>query len=354
MTDHATPHEPAALAEAPAGTPAEAATETLAETPAGTPAEIPAAPGAETPAETPEEHEARLARRSARRRAAARWATATLVFALAGTGAALAVTAPERTDLPGLATPGDGRYTFPPLTLPPLPSGSSAPDRTGGKGALHAADLRYLLLPSPKEAGGSLTPALYPVPTASATGTPSASATPSPTATASASASASASAGASPSTAPAGQAPADWVTCDAILADQRDPAALRELLLRDACRAATVREWTASDGTRTQIRLLRFGASFESWNVFSSLRSDARPNALPGAKSTSHSAWDTVEGVHLDAQESTAKGAKGTPNARVAYLCASDLVAVVTMTNPDGVPDAAFRQVVTLQSDLLA
>ncbi|MER8102900.1 hypothetical protein [Kitasatospora sp. NPDC094016] len=328
MTDHATPHEPAALSEAPAG------------------------PPAETLAETPEEHEARLARRSARRRAAARWATATLVFALTGTGAALAVTAPERTDLPGLATPGDGRYTFPPLTLPPLPSGSGAPDRTGGKNALHAADLRYLLLPAPKEAGGSLTPALYPVPTTSATGTPSASATPSPTA--SASASASASAGASPSTAPAGQAPADWVTCDAILADQRDPAELRALLLRDACRAATVREWTASDGTRTQIRLLRFGASFESWNVFSSLRSDARPNALPGAKSTSHSAWDTVEGVHLDAQESTAKGAKGTPTGRVAYLCASDLVAVVTMTNPDGVPDAAFRQVVTLQSDLLA
>ncbi|MFD7589472.1 hypothetical protein ACFV84_29030 [Kitasatospora sp. NPDC059811] len=350
MTDHATPHEPAALAETPAGTPAEAATETFAETPTGTPAEFPAAPAAETP----EEHEARLARRSARRRAAARWATATLVFALAGTGAALAVTAPERTDLPGLATPGDGRYTFPPLTLPPLPSGSSAPDRTGGKNALHAADLRYLLLPAPKEAGGSLTPALYPVPTASATGTPSASATPTPSPTASASASASASAGASPSTAPAGQAPADWVTCDAILADQRDPAELRALLLQDACRAATVREWTASDGTRTQIRLLRFGASFESWNVFSSLRSDARPNALPGAKSTSHSAWDTVEGVHLDAQESTAKGAKGTPNARVAYLCASDLVAVVTMTNPDGVPDAAFRQVVTLQSDLLA
>ncbi|MFF3005193.1 hypothetical protein ACFVTF_20550 [Kitasatospora sp. NPDC057940] len=338
MTDHATPHEPAA------GTPAEI--------PAESPAAPAAAPATETPAETPEEHEARLARRSARRRAAARWATATLVFALAGTGAALAVTAPERTDLPGLATPGDGRYTFPPLTLPPLPSGSSAPERTGGKSALHAADLRYLLLPAPKEAGGSLTPALYPVPTASATGTPSASATPSPTA--SASASASASAGAGPSTAPAGQAPADWVTCDAMLADQRDPAALRELLLRDACRAATVREWTASDGTRTQIRLLRFGGSFESWNVFSSLRADARPNALPGAKGTSHSAWDTVEGVHLDAQESTAKGAKGTPNARVAYLCASDLVAVVTMTNPDGVPDAAFRQVVTLQSDLLA
>ncbi|MFJ2810315.1 hypothetical protein [Kitasatospora sp. NPDC087271] len=340
MTDHAIPHEPAA----PAETPAEAAVET----PAGTFAEFPAAPAAETP----EEHEARLARRSARRRAAARWATATLVFALAGTGAALAVTAPERTDLPGLATPGDGRYTFPPLTLPPLPSGSSTPDRTGGKNALHAADLRYLLLPAPKEAGGSLTPALYPVPTASATGTPSASATPSPTA--SASTSASASAGASPSTAPAGQAPADWVTCDAILAEQRDPAELRALLLQDACRAATVREWTASDGTRTQIRLLRFGASFESWNVFSSLRSDAKPNALPGAKSTSHSAWDTVEGVHLDAQESSAKGAKGTPNARIAYLCASDLVAVVTMTNPDGVPDAAFRQVVTLQSDLLA
>ncbi|MDH6705711.1 hypothetical protein P3T27_002433 [Kitasatospora sp. MAA19] len=320
MTDHATPHAPA---------------DPFAEV------------SAETPAETPEEHEARLARRRARRGAAARWATATLVFALAGTGAALAVTAPERTDLPGLATPGDGRYTFPPLTLPPLPSGSSAPDRTG-RNVLHTADLRYLLLPAPKEASGTLTPALYPIPTAAATASPSASATPAPSPTASPSASA------SPSTAPSGQAPAEWVTCDAILAEQQDPAKLRELLLRDACRAATVREWTASDGTRTQIRLLRFGASFESWDVFSALRSDARSKALPGAKTTSHGVWDTVEGVHLDAQESSATGAKGTPTARIAYLGASDLVAVITMTNPDGVPAAAFRQVVTLQSDLLA
>ncbi|MFJ3220582.1 hypothetical protein ACIPLC_32245 [Kitasatospora sp. NPDC086801] len=321
MTDHATPHESAVPAEA------------VAETPADTPAEA--------VAQTPEEHEARLARRSARRRAAARWATATLVFALAGTGAALAVTAPERTDLPGLATPGDGRYTFPPLTLPPLPSGSSTPDRTG-RNALHAADLRYLLLPAPKEAGGALTPALHPTPTPTPTATPAASPTASP------------SASASPSTAPSGQAPAEWVTCDAILAEQQDPAELRELLLRDACRAATVREWTASDGTRTQIRLLRFGASYESWEVFSALRSNARPKALPGAKSTPHGVWDTVEGIHLDAQEAAATGAKGAPTARLAYLAASDVVAVITMTNPDGVPAAPFRQVVTLQSDLLA
>ncbi len=205
MTDHATPPPPASdpLPPVPASAPA---------TPPVPPLPEPAIGALEftAPAPTPEELAEQQARRVRRRKAAVRWSCAALVFALAGTGTALAVTAPERTDIPGLATAGDGRYTFPPLTLPPLPSGKAAPD---GKGkALHYADLRHLLLPAPKEAGGSTSAPTFPAPTAkpTASGSPTASPTASPTGSASA--------------APAATAPADWVTCDAILAEQQDPA----------------------------------------------------------------------------------------------------------------------------------
>ncbi|MFJ9844168.1 hypothetical protein ACIRYZ_27660 [Kitasatospora sp. NPDC101155] len=305
----------------------------------------PETPEAQEPLETPEEQ---AARRTRRRKAAVRWSCAVLVFALAGTGAALTVTTPERTDIPGLATANDGRYTFPPLTLPPLPSGKAAPD-TKGK-ALHYADLRYLLLPAPKEAGGSLTAPVFPVPTA----TPSASSSATPSAEPSASASPTTPTASAAPSAPAGTALASWVPCDAIAAEQKEAAKLRVLLLQNVCRAATVREWTASDGTRTQIRLLRFGSTAEAWNTFSSLRTDIPAKAAPDAKTAPHSDWDTVEGVDVTLKDSPATAGQGVPTTRLAYLSASDVVAVVTMTNPQGVPAAAFRQVVTLQSDLLA
>jgi hypothetical protein len=353
MTDHATPPPPASdpLPPTPAASPAPPAPPLA---PPGGPPLAPPLPGApaETaigaleftaPPPTPEELAEQQAHRARRRKAAVRWSCAALVFALAGTGTALAVTAPERTDIPGLATPSDGRYTFPPLTLPPLPAGKAAPNGTGK--SLHYADLRHLLLPAPKEAGGSLAAPTFPAPSAR----PTASGTPEPAP------SATASPAATPTAAPtAAAAPADWVPCDALLAEQQDPAKLRATLLENACRAATVREWTATDGTRTQIRLLRFGSSKESWNTYTSLRSKSAPKAAPDTKSTDHEKWDEVDGVELTAVESTANGPKGGPTARIAYVSAADVLAVITMTNPAGVPVAPFRQVVTLQSDLLA
>ncbi|MEE1785735.1 hypothetical protein PUR71_22930 [Streptomyces sp. SP17BM10] len=347
MTDHVTPQEPAGtpvLPPEPTAPPEPAA-------PAG-PAlsEVePVAPPSAAP-ETPEEREARLARRTRRRRAVVRWAAATLVCALAGTGTAMALTAPERTDIPGLATKSDGRYTFPALALPPRPPAKGPSVRKDREP--HRADLRHLVLPAPKEAGGPLGPVVFPSPTA----TPSASGSASPSAAASASptASASSSGSASPSSsAKAGAATADWAPCDAVLDEQQNPDAPRALLLQNACRAGAVREWTASDGTRTQIRLLRFGSYSECWDVFSGLRADSLPKALPGAKTGSHDGWDTLPNVDLAVKESSVQGDKGVPTARVAYLGANDVLAVVTMTNPKGVPVAPFRQVVTLQSDLL-
>ncbi|MEV7022240.1 hypothetical protein [Kitasatospora sp. NPDC093558] len=365
MTDHVTPQDPAGTPvppPAPTAPPEPAA-------PAGPALSevelVPPAPAAPEVPETPEEREARLARRTRRRKAVVRWAAATLVCALAGTGTAFALTAPERTDIPGLATKSDGRYTFPALALPPLPPGKDQSGQSVRKDRLlHRADLRYLVLPAPKEAGGSLGPVVFPTPAA----TPSASGSPSPSASASASPSASASASPSASSAsPAasgtaapsaagkpGTASADWAPCDAVLDEQQNPADLRALLLQNACRAAAVREWTASDGTRTQIRLLRFGSYSECWDVFSALRGNSLPKALPGVKVGSHEGWDTVDNVDLVVKEASVQGDKGDPTARLAYLGANDVLAVITMTNPKGVPVAPFRQVTTLQSDLLA
>ncbi|MEV0191758.1 hypothetical protein AB0I39_24880 [Kitasatospora purpeofusca] len=331
MTDSATPQDTAAPAEGPV-------------LPEGThgPAVAEPGPAVGGSAATATEGGERTALRARRRRAAVRWGAAVVVCALAGTGTALAVTAQERTDLPGLATPKDGRYTFPALVLPQLPSGQPAPRENKGR---HTADLRSLLLPVPTEAGGQLVPAAAP-------------SAPAPGGSGSASPSAPGSASASPAGAPsasaaatAGTALPGRVPCEAITADWKDPGALRALLLQKACRDAAVREWTAADGTRTQIRLLSFGSQAEAWPMFDSLRRTGEPKDSSGGVQTGDTqGWDTVFGVDLATRE--VPGAP--PATRIAFLSAGNVTGVITMTNPKGVPTAAFRQVVTLQSDLLA
>ncbi|MFF7453372.1 hypothetical protein [Kitasatospora sp. NPDC008115] len=267
---------------------------------------VPDVPVAEPGAPTTEDQ---AAHRTRRRKAVLRWGAAAVVCALAGTGSALAVTVPDRTDLPGLATKHDGRYTFPALVLPPLPSGKAVPKEDNRR---HSADVRRLLLPAPLEAGGSLAPA----PTAS-TG-------------------------------------ADWVDCQGVAADHKEPARMRALLLMNACRAATVREWTASDGTRTRIQLLAFGSHQEARPVFSAFRDHVEPKDIDGLKLVTPPAWGTPDTVDIAVRETPSARPGAEPAYRLAYLAAGDLVGVVTMTNPAGVRAAAFRQVVTLQSDLLA
>ncbi|MFJ8431425.1 hypothetical protein ACIQ9P_08990 [Kitasatospora sp. NPDC094019] len=326
MTDSATQQDATAPAEAPVP-----------------PEEVQGPTVAGTTAAGPEDGE-RTALRTRRRGAAVRWSAAVVVCALAGTGTALAVTAPDRTDLPGLATTKDGRYTFPALVLPQLPSGQPAPRENKGR---HAAELRALLLPVPAEAGGSLVPTAAPaVPAPTGSGPTSAS----PSASGSAPVSSPAS-GATASGSPApGPAPVGRVPCEAITAEWKDSGTLQALLLQNACRDAAVREWTAADGTRTQIRLLAFGSQAEAWPVFDKLRSTGVPKDTPDLRAGETQGWDTVYGVDLATRE-----VPGSPAAtRIAFLSAGSVTGVVTMTNPKGVPTTAFRQVVTLQSDLLA
>lgn len=168
MTDSATPQDTAAPAEGPV-LPEETDGPAVEETHGPAVGETHGPAVGDSAAAAPEDGE-RRALRARRRRAAVRWSAAVVVCALAGTGTALAVTAQERTDLPGLATPKDGRYTFPALVLPQLPTGKAVPKENTNR---HAAELRALLLPTPQEAGGSLTPAAAPATGGSPSATPS-------------------------------------------------------------------------------------------------------------------------------------------------------------------------------------
>ncbi|MFF4339364.1 hypothetical protein ACFY00_05395 [Kitasatospora sp. NPDC001540] len=264
---------------------------------------------------------------------------ALLLAVVTGAAAAVLVTLPERTDVPGLATPNDGRYAFPELTLPPLPVGASAP--ADSKLKAHAADLRALLLPLP--AGAVATG-----PSAS----PSAPASPSPSASESASASAPASPSGSASAAPSlPPVVGRWIPCDrdAMLAAD-DTYTLR--LTTDACRGAAAQGWTTADGTRTELRLFHFGSSDEAADYFGGVR------MMSGTKDIATTTLDSdgkypVAAGQLDVRLSEQKSG-GAPTGSLCWLQSGDVVALIQMTNPKGVPAQAFRQVVALQSSLLA
>ena len=82
-----------------------------------------------------------------------RYASALVVVGAIGAGTAYAITLPRRTDVPFLATPSDGRYTFPPLLAKPAPpSGKPAPGDDDDKAQIHYGDLRQYLLPAPSGA----------------------------------------------------------------------------------------------------------------------------------------------------------------------------------------------------------
>ncbi|MEV8098287.1 hypothetical protein [Kitasatospora sp. NPDC085879] len=242
-----------------------------------------------------------------------RWGAAALVLLLSGTGAALAVAAPDRTDIPGLATPGDGRYAFPPLTLPPLPAGKAAPEEPSSYGR-HFADLRGLLLPPPKGAVLEQAAGTAPSASAAAPGVP-------------------------------------WLPCAAYTADNSAKAGLDAGMAEFACRAATRRTWTAADGTRTDIWLFRFGSRAEASGMLAQLGS-SRPKGVP-VLGFSDTAVDPALGPASLTVRASDEKANGRPTARAAFLAQGDVAASIVMTNPRGVAEQAYRQVALLQSQML-
>ncbi|GAA2249735.1 MULTISPECIES: hypothetical protein [Kitasatospora] len=316
------------------------------------PAPAPAKPAPEPAAVSPDpvnpwavsaEASAAEAARKAGRTTALRWGATALLLLLSGTATAVAVTAQDRTDIPGLRTTNDGRYAFPALTLPPLPSGKPVPSADPAN-RRHYADLRGLLLPAPKGASDEAGPPAAPA-TAVASAAPSAGTSPSAS---TASSTAAATPAAPSATAVAGAA---RVSCADYANRHKSPAVLTAMLDENACRAAARRVWTGPDGTRTEIWLLSFGSRTEA----AAFARDLGTDDLKDVPALLHVSLPIdVEGHTTNQLLQTKERAAGKdPVGRVAELVNGDVFGSVVMTNPKGVPLQAFQQVTILQSVML-
>ena len=247
-------------------------------------------------------------------RAALRWTAAVVVFAAAGAGTAYGVTQMKRTDVPGLATASDGRWDYPEITRPPLPSGSPGPFAVGNLTNAHYADQRALLLPAPKGAKAD----------ASLRGTDG------------------------------------WLPTRTFLAQYADTAERKELAqkLTDAgLRHIAARGWTAPDGTHTRIYLLQFGTGVAADELFSPglISYDSPVYALDGAPATSYddSVKSEILDDHVKASAYVEDKPVGPEDVRQAYLSAGDTLGLIVQSRKGVAKAVPFRQTVTLQSQLL-
>ncbi|MFI6037818.1 hypothetical protein ACIBBD_27285 [Streptomyces sp. NPDC051315] len=246
-------------------------------------------------------------------RAVLRWTAAAVVFATVGTATAYGITRMERTDVPGLETVSDGRWEYPPLTRPPLPSGSPGPFADGNTAGAHHADLRALLLPAPL--GATEDKAL--------------------------------------------RGSDGWLAQKDFLAEyqeRQDREEFGQKLVDAGLRHIAARGWTTKDGTHTRVYLLRFATA----EVADRMRADIAPF---------DEAWYQVRGAdasHLDADFPVKAGVEGVQRSayvedrpygaeqvRHAYLQAGDVLALVVQTRKGAAPAVPFQQTVTLQSQLL-
>ncbi|WP_330354971.1 hypothetical protein [Streptomyces chartreusis] len=247
-------------------------------------------------------------------RAVLRWTAAVVVLAAVGSATAYGITRMERTDVPGLATEADGRWTYPEITKPPLPSGSPAPFAEANPASVHYADLRALLLPAPK--------------------------------------------GAKADKALAGRdgwlARKDFLS---VYGSKEDRDDLGQVLTDHGLRHVAARGWTAQDGTRTRIYLLQF----DSGQVADVLQQDHltsydSPNhALRGAAEvhTDEDFPSEAEVMNVRHYSYTESKPYGAEQVRQAYLVSGDVVGLVVQSRKGGVAAVPFQQTVILQSQLL-
>ncbi|WP_229916073.1 hypothetical protein [Streptomyces fructofermentans] len=247
-------------------------------------------------------------------RAVLRWTAAVLVFAAAGSAAAYGVTERERTDLPGLATEHDGRWDYPRLTRPPLPSGSPGPFAESNKAGSHHADLRELVLPAPE--------------------------------------------GAEDDKALRGED--GWLATKDFLAEyaeKDDREELGQSFKDNGLRHIAARGWTMPDGTHTRIYLLQFNTAAVAEELFApglthyenpeyearGAEEFARDETFPEASQVS----DVVRYPYAEVKP------YGAEQVRLAYLSAGDTIAVVAQSRKGTAEGLPFRQTVVLQSQLL-
>ncbi|MFI1536480.1 hypothetical protein [Streptomyces anandii] len=245
-------------------------------------------------------------------RAVLRWGAAVLVLAAAGVSTAYGVTRMDRTDLPGLATASDGRWDYPEIVRPPLPSGSPGPFAEVNSAGAHYADLRALVLPAP--AGAVEDKAL--------------------------------------------RGKDGWLATGDFLAeyakkDERTEFAHR--LADHGLRHVAARGWTTKDGTHTRIYLLQFGSAVLVDDLFEHTVVHYGPGyTVRGAGASEYAAvpgGSTLEDVTETAfAESKPYGAE---QVRQGYLSAGDTLAVVLQSRKGSAPAVPFHQTMTLQAELL-
>lgn len=278
---------------------------------AGTAAVIPPMPEAPPAVPAPEP---RVRRERRVLRAALRWTAAAVVFVVVGAGTAYGITRMERTDVPGLATASDGRWDYPEIVMPPLPSGSPGPFMRDNKAGAHYADLRALVLPAPKGAKAD----------ADLRGTDG------------------------------------WLATKGFLAQYAsadDREELGQKLIDNGLRHIAARGWTTPDGTRTRIYLLQFDTAAVVDELFSPglVSYDSPVYALRGAQDP---AYDDgfpeaarAEKVTLSAYDEAKP--YGAEQLRQAYLSAGDTIALVVQSRKGTAKAVPFQQTVALQSQLL-
>lgn len=277
----------------------------------------PQQPDDAAPTAAPEESE-QPATRPERRvlRAVGRWTAAVALFAVLGGGIGYGLTVPERTDLPGLSTQSDGRWDYPELSLPALPSGAPAPFTDGSPGQVHHVDVRDLLLPAPKGAtkGKSLPPL-----------------------------------------------DGGWVSGKtfAALYEKDGRSEIEQTLTDEAVRHIAARGWVMPDGTRTSVYLLQFDSQAYATGFSTTLidGSGLTPTtSLVGAPEVKlDESWPTeatLEHVLRDAYDEAKP--YGRTRVRQAYLTAGDTLALVVQETPGATaPRVPWEQTVILQSQLL-
>lgn len=276
---------------------------------------VPAAPAADVPQEPPAPPEPSPGKDRRVLRAVLRWTAAVVVFAAAGAGTAYGITALDRTDVPGLATASDGRWDYPRLVKPPLPSGSPGPFAEGNETGAHHADLRDLLLPAPK--GATEDKAL--------------------------------------------RGKDGWLATKDFLAEyarQEDRKRFGQDLADHGLRHIAARGWTTQDGTRTRIYLLRFNTAALVHHLVDKGLAEYEGPSYPvrGAETlvpdtefpAGAEADDILYSVYTEAKP------YGAEHVRQAYLTAGDTLAVIIQSRKGTVASVPFQQTVALQGLLLA
>ncbi|WP_073950946.1 hypothetical protein [Streptomyces kebangsaanensis] len=248
-------------------------------------------------------------------RAVLRWTAAVVVFAAAGAGTAYGIAGMDRTDVPGLATASDGRWDYPTLTKPPLPSGSPGPFAEDNAVGAHHADLRALVLPAPR--GATEDKALR--------GTDG------------------------------------WLETEDFLAEyarQSDRKKLGQQLTDHGLRHVAARGWTTRDGTHTRIYLLRFNTAVPADDL---VEGELAPYDSPGfpvrgAETSVHDEDFPPQARIDDISYSVYTEAKpyGAEQVRHAYLTAGDTLAVIIQSRRGTAAAVPFQQTVALQGQLLA